>query len=308
MLLSPYETIVCASYPVKRLTQSVVRGHLEHPMDAITTVREQTLPGTIMVTPHEHYDDVMALTQPLLVEVGHKKETKWCLDARPFMRYHRQTDSYRLTAVNEFSFQCLRVALIQAAEDDPLCLLRLGDVAIKTFIRWITLGLSQRFNLELEHQIRVSVIAAYYYHTQVTPDRSLSPQEMHQLANQVGRQANVPTPTVLVIADELRTLTDGNALAQALRDHANSIRLSHLEFSDLFAILSASWVGVSARENVGVALEHLPTFIAMVYTGLYERSYRKSMIARRAETVGRQRDRDEFIKAVQRVVADTVAN
>ena len=48
-----------------------------------------------------------------------------------------------------------------------------------------------------------------------------------------------------------------------------------------------SWFGSNAKEILAVALEHPPTWYAIVFSSLEERTYKNSMIARVAERFGK---------------------
>jgi hypothetical protein len=303
MLVSPYATTICQTYQnqTERLTNALLRADIEAPLPVLTTPMGNTIQQAFYIPPKDEYTDVPGFTQ--LVNIGKPNASKWVLDGRPYMRWEYRTDSYRLTAENDFSFQCTRLALTALAAEQPEAFYRLGDIPAKTFVRWITLALAQRFNLHLDAQLRVSIVVAYYYYTQLQSDRTLSTDDRQRLAQQVGRVTAVPVPTVLELADQLGDLTDAKALASQISQHAGTIRLSELKFADLFTIIAPSWVGVNARENCGVALEHLPTFIAMTYAALGEKSYRKAVLSRRAETTGRQQELKQFVDLVFRHVS-----
>lgn len=303
MIVMPYHTTITSMHKNDKLLRELQRVDITTPFPQLTTPLGHVVKDAVVVTPWDEYLSLPGFTQP--INLGDMKRPKWVIDGRPYMRWDRRHDSYRLTAENDFSFQCARLALTQVVmEDGVQSLRRLGDLPIKTFVRWITLGIAQRFNLALEDQIRIQVLCAYYYHAQMTNEGKLDSSERHRLANQVSRVTSVPTPQVIEIAEAIGEvgLVDGPAFAKTLADHSGSVRLANLKFTDLFMLLAASWVGINSRENVGVALEHLPTFISMVYMGLGERSYRKTMMTRRAETAGRQQDQKQFVDQTYRLV------
>lgn len=302
MLITPYSTTVCQPHPVQRITNAIIRADIEAPLPVLTTPLGNQIQDAYYIPPKDEYADVPGFTQ--FVNIGKPGGApKWVLDGRPYMRWDRRTDSYRLTAENDYSFQCTRLALTQLlASGQGILFHRLGDLPHKAFVRWITLAVSSRFGLSLDYQLRVSVIAAYYYLTQLQEDLTLTPESRQRYANLVSRITAVPTPLVLEIAEPLGDLNSAPALAEQLALHSGSLRLEEFKFTDLFLVLANSWVGVNARENVGVALEHMPTFIAMLYAALGERSYRKTILAARGESAGRVSDIKQFVDAVFRHV------
>ena len=301
MRLSPYDTTICRMYRPEEIKRTLQRTDIQYPLAALVTPMGNVIQHAAMVTFPDDHLDVPAFTQCL--NIGNVKTPKWVMDGRPYMSYQRRDDSYRLVAENDFAFQCQRLALTQVAEQQgAVALARLGDVPIKSFVRWVTLGIAQRYNLPLETQMRMSVITAYYYLTQLDDNLVLDGTERHRVANQVSRVSAIPTPQVLAVIEAVGELTNVEDLATALREHGGSVRLQQFKATDLLLLLAASWIGVNSRENVGVALEHIPTFVALVYAALSDRSFRKSMIRRRVETVGRQSEQTQFTQQVYRLI------
>lgn len=302
MLVSPYDTTICRHYKVDQIKSDLIKSEILNPFAKIQTPVGNTVRDAFVVTPNSVHDHISGFTQP--VNIGTSEKSKWIIDGRSYMRWDRRNDTYRLVGENDYSFQCVRLALIQALQEHGQhVFFRLGDVPAKTFVRWITLALGQRFNLDLEHQIRVSVIAAYYYYTQLSEHLRLTPEEVQMRAPMVSRITSVPASDAMEIGMELGPLSNAEHLAAAIASHSGTVRLNELKFADLYTIIAGSWIGVNARENVGVALEHIPTWIALVYAALDERSYRKTVLSQRAQTAGRQADLKQFTDAVFRLVS-----
>lgn len=302
MRIDPYETAIAAMHRPDKIRKAIATIGVHDPLPTLSSTSGKDVTDALMVTPKEAFEGIGVFTQCLKAEQGRK--TSWVMDARPYMKYNHRDDSYRLTAENDFGFQVSRLALTQVAEKEGgMPFIRLGDIPVKTFVRWITLAISQRFVLPPEDQMRISVIVAYYYHTQLSDNLALSETEKARLANMVARVTSVNTPQVLEISDELGALATGPDLAKALSDHSGSIRLKNLKYTDLYLLLSSSWIGVHSRETVGVAIEHIPTFIAMLFAALGDRSYRKTLLTRRAETTGRQQDFKQFVDQTYRLIS-----
>ena len=107
--------------------------------------------------------------------------------------------------------------------------------------------------------------------------------------------------------DSIGPLNNANDLAKELSTKARTLSMGELKFADLHVLLKASWYGTNASDNVGMALEHLPTWIAILYTAVSDRSYRKSKITERAERMGRANDIRNFIDLVGRSVTEQFA-
>lgn len=307
---TPYETLICRPYRVAQIASAVARADIESPLPVLTTAKGNVIRNAFVVTPKDVYGDVSGFTQ--FLNIGTEEKPKWVIDGRPYMRWERRDDTYRLVAENDFSFQCARIALsLQAQGQGSSIFFGFGDLPIKTFTRWITLALSQRYGLSIEQQIAISVIAAYYYSARLSDDYTISAEDIMPLTQQVSRVCMVPRPRALEIGEQLAskkgsiTFNTAEDLATAIAEFSGSVRLTELRFLDLYTIIAGSWIGVNARENVGVAIEHIPTWIALVYSALDENSYRKTILAKRAETTGRPADIKLFTSQVFQQIAQS---
>lgn len=304
MIVSPYQTKVTKHYDTSKVMKAILQAQVHYPFPAMVTPGGNTLRNVVVVTPREEYSDIPNFTQPLMLNEG-KGETQWIVDGRSFMRYNRSTDNLTLTAENDWTFQCSRVALMQVFERyNSAMVTRLGLIPAKAFIRWITLGLAQRYNLDLETQMRVNVFVAYYYYQRFVSETEevWGEETIHAMANTVRSATSIPVPTILDIMTEVGSLHNIDRLIEALVNHTGSLRLKNLNYTGFYIILSTSWVGVHSRENVGVALEHPPTLIALLYTAAAEKSFRKTLLSKRMETTGRANELDQFAKYVYQLV------
>lgn len=306
MLLMPYDTTICKLYDEKKIVNQIKRAQIDLPLPEVETPGGNKVRNLFFITPNEEHEDVANFTQ--FVNLGTDQEPKLVLDGRPYMRLDRRTGTYRLTAANDYMFQCVRGALtLRLLEGDKHILRRLGDVPAITFVRWITLALAQRFNLDLGTQMRMSIVCAYYYYSLFDSELADDNEARVMMANIVARVTRADLRTVTEVSDSIKSLKTVDDFVATLSSDIGSIRMGQLKFPDLFTLVASSFVGVNYRENVGVALEHLPTFIAMVYTALSDRSYRKTVISRRAETAGRTNELKQFSDLVYRHVAEQFA-
>lgn len=302
MLVAPYQTTVCAHYTTDKIEKALARAHIEAPLPCAETAQGERYPMVRMVTPDEAYTQVPSFTQPIRVNSA-GQDIGWVFDARPFLRVDRRTGGLTYTSHNDFLFQVGRTALhTEAVQDGQAALSRLGDYPVEVFTRWLTSALAIRLNLDLEHQVEVAVIAAYYYFQLQSDTPEQDHRQRDRFAKRIARITRAGVNDVFEILDKLPVMRNGKDLMAGFQKGATSLRLTDMKFADLYTVVIMSWVGVNARENVGVALEHLPTFIAMVHSGLKERSYRKTVIATRAMSTNKRTAQEAFSLGVSAIL------
>lgn len=282
---------------------SLRRHNIIKPFPAMTTPRGETVRNAVMVVGDDEYSGLPGFTQPVnIAEDG--KSPLWVVDARMFSRVSRNDlDTFTITSRNDWAFQCTRLVLMQAMQDKEINPVRLGLLPAKAFTRWITLALAQRFNLALDTQLTISVIVSLYYF-QLIQGEVIPTEEMPAYASRISAVTGLPRDVVVGKLATVGKLTDIEVMCAAIREHTENVRLKDLTFATLYLVLSTSWIGTHSRENVGVALEHAPTLLALLYMAVSEKSFRKTIISQRIENAGRPSELNDFVKQLDGVMRD----
>lgn len=301
MFITPYDTTICKSHPVQAIRNSLIKANIADPFPQAATTGGGKYKALYVVTPDDNYDDIKGFTQPIEFAKG-----KWVIDARPFMRakpFHDGT--YGIIASNDYAFHTIRAALTMVlARDGIEPFDRLSDMPSSVFIRWFSQGISQKLNLDINTQIRLAVITAFYYASLFEADVDFIQKHKDQLIPVIQKATKATMETVIEIADLLEPMQNANEYLAQVNKHGQSIRLSEFKYADLYNLLFNSWVGFNQRENAAVAFEHIPTFIAMLYNSVTDKSYRKTTINTRRETVGNSREWDQFAMSVSYLIRD----
>lgn len=308
MSMLPYQTKITQIHSVERLSVALKREMLDYPFPSMTTVMGKTIKHAFIITPRPEHEDAPVLTQYLDLEG--KNAPNLVIDARKYMTYDHRSDTYRLTTENDYSFLCNRVILnLVAMREGMGALNRFGDLPCRVFSRWITLTLSQRYNLPVEHQLNLLVLTAYYYYALINPALVETPEKRVDLAGVISRVTGVPSPNVVTISDAITEMpTTAEGYCKLISERSGSLRFERFGYIDLFNFMAGSWIGLNSRETVGVALEHPPTFIAMIYASITERSFRKARFVDRVNTDGRRPELAQFAQMVNRIIIDELSD
>ena len=311
MYTLPYQTKICSIYSqasLDKLHREVNRAALNVPFPQVKTPAGYLLKNCYFVTPIPEHEDIPMFTQ--YIDIGTPGEPKLLIDGRQYFKYEPRQGTYRLTATNDWSFQCIRMALnTRLLKGDEAMFSRFGDVPAKVFSRRVSGPLVTKFGLTIESQMALWVICAYYYYAMCMPElQDANPESRQQFAPVVSRITGVPPDFVINTILEVGPLRDAEDLAEEMSTKSHQERTGQLKFRDLYILLSNSWFGTNSRENVGIALEHLPTYIAMLYTAIGNRSFNKTAITQRADTVARPHELKSFTDLVFRQVSEQYEN
>jgi len=308
MVIMPYETTLGRLNKPDEYVRAVRKAEISLSLPPMATVNNEQLSDTGYVTPREEHDDIPNFAH--IINVGDERNPMLVVDGRQYMRYDERTGVTRLIAANDWQLQCVRVALThKLMEQGPHAFSRLTDFPAKVFMDWVTGTLVQRYTLRPESEMALRVISALYYQAMLSPELREPGHDRVRFATILNRITMVPIDFILNLVDPdmpntVGSLNNADDLARELSTKSRTLSMGQLKFADLHVLLKASWYGTNASDNVGMALEHLPTWIAILYTAVSDRSYRKSKITERAERIGRANDIRNFIDLVGRAVTE----
>jgi len=77
-------------------------------------------------------------------------------------------------------------------------------------------------------------------------------------------------------------------LTSNIKAVVQNVRLNSFNLVGLLTLIKNSWFGERARVLLSVAIEHPPTWAAIVYEAVNERTFRNSLIAKIAERLGKR--------------------
>lgn len=298
MIPALYDTTILKKYPHERLVNELTKGYIMRPFPELQTAKGRSVKGVCFVPNHDEYRHLPTFTQPLRLTIPGKSSPVWVIDGRDFWR-----SDMSLLATNDWTFQCVRIILTDAALQNNVHPIRMGTLPAKVFVRWIVQTLTVRYNLDVGTQLAIGAIAGLYYYQMISAER-LEKENLFHYTSHVATISGLARDQVAGLLEGVDTLYTIDDMLTEFKRVGHSTRLNELNFTGLFMVVAQSWIGVHSRENIGVALEHGPTFLAMVYSALNDRSFRKTVLARHAESVGRGSEGPSYLKYVNRLLGD----
>lgn len=309
MVTLPYQTTIGRLYKPDEYTRGIKKAMVELPLSPVATAAGSVIRNTYYVTPREEHEDVPNFKE--FINLGTDDKPELVIDSRQYMRYDDKTGATRLYAANDWQLQCIRLALtLQLINKDEglASFARFTDLPCQVFTDWVSGTLVSRYSLRPESEMIVRVIACLYYQAMINPELRVPGEDRLAFAPIIARLTYVPLNIVMDLLDEdvegsIGKLENANDLAIQVSSKSRALSMGSLKFADLHHLLRTTWFGTNSVELVGMSLEHLPTWLAVLYTAVSDKSFRKSKITEIAEKVGRGNLIRNFIDLVNIAVA-----
>lgn len=279
MYKSPYDTSYLSNYNIKPLIESLERGR-------VTSSQFQEAVGSnkkpirdiplLMLTPG--LADINFFSHPINIRSVSGEDTV-IVDVRNSMRLTRDGEAV-IHSHLDYNLAVLR-GVLQCRWNDDLNykdIQNLGVVPLRVFSQWLTNILAIRTALTPDIQVRVAIITGYFYISLFhdASDDRLSEALKQRYASIIARATYADINLVLDLLNELPLINSLEEYVNVLIKHANTIRFEKLNSAYIYTAVGGSWFGANAKEILAVALEHPPTWVALVFTALQERGYRNT--------------------------------
>jgi len=300
MKISPYETKTCAGYQMDGITKALSLADIEGDL-APMAMNGKPVPGLYGIRPENK--EVPAFAHPLFFKARDGSELV-VLDSRGYARGHKGEP---LVPSNyaEYTFNVVRGALTLYAKQNGLAdMVGLGDLPLTVFSRFLGEKITRQLMFSPQEQMLITMVSAVWYicHFQEPSEGPFDERELQRISLKVARATKIPADVIFQHAGALRHMESVDDYLQVLKEVLNSKRANDMDVRLIYALVGGGWFGLNNKETMAVALEHLPTFLAMVYMSLLDRSYRNSGVAKVVLQADRSGAGKSFILNLSRLI------
>lgn len=174
------------------------------------------------------------------------------------------------------------------------------------YAAWLSGLISRAYALDFKDQLVASIVISAFYQLLFTESDTLSEDDKQRLAVHTIKATNAPSKLVFEVFDKLSPMKNIEDLCTNIVEVLENVRLKKFNVAMLLTLVKYSWYGCNGKEIISVALEHPPTWNAMVYTALNERTFKTSIIYMTAEKFGKRGAADGYIASYNNLIKGRV--
>lgn len=219
------------------------------------------------------------------------------IDVRNFGMYNRPQAKFVVRNKTEYLWNIQRAVLnyIWAyARKESLRDLSLLPAAAYSSLMAESVG--RRYALDMAEQTTLQVLACYYYYCQFTDNKEWDEVEYNRIVGAIARCTKVQADFIYKTLHEAPIVNTLSEFCQIVKTRTQSVSLEGFDVGILLSITGGSWFGTNARDVMAVAIEHPPTWVMVVYGGVTEATYKRSVLAKLMERLAKKHPADVFAK------------
>jgi hypothetical protein len=269
---TPYDTTQCDGFePGVLKTQAQLKA--ADAMGALCYVA----PNMVLVQDGDaRRDNIPGFTHPMVIDAklnNEQERPRIAADVRPFGAWNRNQDAFLVRDKSQMDMALLRLRLSSIwLTADRAYLRNVSPIPVKMFASWISESLQRKFAIDPLEQMRISILAGILYNSNFSDDTDLDENERVRLAASLGRDLGIEVKEILAVVDEFPVLASVDEFCKAAVK-LGGIRLAELNRGLLYGSVAGAWFGYNYKEVLTTALEHPPTWLAVVYTAGNDRTY-----------------------------------
>jgi hypothetical protein len=298
-----YDTHACNGFQMKKVEDAIKVAAADGQLTNLEGTRVYMVEGGASVA-----EAVPPFAHPIMVERGGSHDTMIVVDVRPFGRFDEAQWKFKVRNDIEYKLALQRAQLTDLwVSRSPAILQNVSPLPLALFSGWFSENVAKRYALDPGDQYKLAIYAAVYYLSLFRDSGTFDDNEKAKTAAAVSRALRVSAQDVMGALDEISELipTDGNgnlSIAGIVQFcgliSKISIRLKDFNAGVLYSILGGTWYGYNAKEVAAVALEHPPTWMALLVAAFYERTFKHSGITKMVERRSHRTDGDVYVRAV----------
>lgn len=249
------------------------------------------------------------IVHPLLITHTTNKgnNSYLCTDIRLFVNPRQfEADNIRPKVKNfgEFNIAVDKALLTLMWLDENIDIMKNDmNFAGNVYATWITDLISKRFALGGRDQLCLTVLAYLYYQSLFTINPKITDEDKEVAYIKLVSQLKIPKEIIEYVFNKGEMFfTNINSFCEIVKDTLENVRLKDFNVGILATLVGMSWFGVNAGKILTVALEHPPTWIAMVGNIYSYKGYKNTNICKTIEKVNKKGYGEEFISSYRNLL------
>lgn len=310
-----YDTKLGSSHQIRQIEEGIKKAILKDYIDDnnINIVQSLDYKPIFITGFYDSESNIILFDHPFVINNFNNKNYI-CLDIRSYLRnakniYDFRENPYKYIgnktgfniALNRLIMELYWITKTNNNKNNIKYNLNLAGVV---FANLISEKLSKTYALDYKDQLYITIITYFYYQTLFTNSDNLDDKEKEIMGMLAVKILNIKSEFVFPIIDKITTMNSLKDLCENIKNICENIRLEHLDEGAIITVIGNSWysIGVNSKELLAISLEHIPTWLVIVYAALSDKSYKNTNIANIASRHGKGGKGDEYIKNIDEIL------
>lgn len=265
-----YDTTACANFRMDSIVSAILEARLRDPLNVADGVAyidaSNGASGQIKAFKHALY--IHKATNPRDWQGADisPHDPILAMDARAAGRFDATTGRFKVTNSTMYRNLVYRGALSAAWLRGGASAFRsITPLATSVFASWLGEAIGFKYALDPKTKIDLMIIAGIFYQsnhvTGIEFDKGNEQRYIAAIANAI----RVPVTDVMKMYAHTQAIVSIEDFCNKVKSVLGNVRLESLNHGVLVSLMGGTWAGDNAIELTAVAMEHPPTWVALVH-------------------------------------------
>jgi hypothetical protein len=302
-----YDTTACKDMQIEKIRNGILEAKAQYEL------YDGELPNTYLVKKNRNAIATLpSFAHPMAVHFRGDDKDSLVADIRDLVRQDPQTADYKIVESSDHTLALARLALnaIWLTETGVYALRDMPILATQVYAAWVSQTVGNRLGLDPGERLKMAMYAAYFYSTLfIEKNKEMTSRDTLKFTNALTQATKCSSNDAMAFIDEvsqhqINNLHDFCRMAEPI---VGTVRLREMNAGWLISVVGGTWWGANARELTAVALEHPPTWVALLMMAVGAKKYKNALLSKIAEVWAKGQSGTNYIHSVQSLTKTSIS-
>lgn len=301
-----YKTITGSMFNIRSIEQAILQSFIKDGLHnsnlGIKTVGP--VKPVFILGVYESESNIPNFDHPLLVRVSRDEEFL-CTDLRLHVRKGVTFDNVSNYIKNnsEYNFFQRRAVLNLVWLNGGIGQIKNGlTLASSVFSTWLSDTISKVYSLNYNESSIIAVITSIYYQSLFNDEKEFTEDTKQRMVAHTMKVTKSNSDFIFKVLDQIHKISDINEYCQLVSKLVQNDRLKDFNLAILLTMIKNSWYGTNSKSVISISLEHPPTWCAIIYAVINDRSFNNTNISKYVKELGKRGGVDEYNHAFSEII------
>lgn len=307
-----YDTTACCGYSYSKFKDSIQKAWLLGSLNTTETDAEsmgekikliEIVGGNPTVDAIAYFGHPFDITvEDIDVGAGKRTHQLMCVDLRHFGRYDVNQGKFLIRNHPEYEWAVDRAILNKMWIDGKIDAFRdISTLPAAAYMSLLAECITRRFLLDPAEKMDVTILAGMFYYSMFTDTATFDEQSKNRIGGNISRITKIPTERIFKFLNNeaIPVINSIEFFCDTVKAFVPNHALQNLNRGTLTALVGGTWYGTNSRETVCAAMEHIPTWLMIVYAALSMATYKKSALFKIVDMHSGRDAGDAFTKSMK---------
>ncbi len=310
---SVYDTTLGSTIDTKGISSKIIDSFIKNELQKENCGVDNSLKvKPVFITGYYDSEDEIPLFTHSIT-INYKGTDYLCTDLRLYIntKEYRLNKDLKASIRNKTEYNFMRskaIAELAWLNGDVNYIKDNLKFAAHVFAINISEAVARAYALDEGDRRKLNILCLVYYRSLFLEKEELSYDNKETALIHAVKVLGINERMFKEVVDSVNDMRNLGDFVDAIKVALDNPRLNNFNVIVLLTLIRNTWYGSNAKEYISASLEHVPTWLAIVYTALNEKTYKSSMVYKICEKTKKAGNLETYIKSYEDLMHRYILN